>query len=115
MKILVSLIIGASIFGISSAAALAKRSARPAIAEDFADPAILKVEDSWFAYGTGANGVNVQLATSTNDGQSWTRYGGVDAMPNVPGWVDRGGPWVWAPQVVMIVRISATSRKRHRS
>jgi hypothetical protein len=105
MILLGILIALAGFWGMASAVSLAKRSVKPAIGDDFADPAILMVDGIWFAYATGANGVNVQLAASADEGKTWTRYRKVDGLPNLPGWVDRGAPFVWAPQVVMIVSL----------
>jgi hypothetical protein len=90
-----------------STSAVFRRSpaAVPVIGIDFADPAVIQVQDSWFAYATGANGVNVQLASSSDGGRTWNVFKQYDALPQLPDWVDHGAPWVWAPDVVMIVRI----------
>ncbi|KAL9051219.1 MAG: hypothetical protein Q9162_006146 [Coniocarpon cinnabarinum] len=86
---------------------------------DFADPGLIKVDDShWYAYSTEYPGTptpaHVPIAVS-EDLISWTRVtnstGGLkDAMPSLPSWVNGTGspgytgsdyldPGVWAPDV----------------
>ncbi len=93
-----------------SAAASAKPTARPSptplptpgpnefvnpvIAQDFPDPDIVKVGDTYYAYATNAGGTNVQTAKST-DLVAWQPLG--DAMPSLPQWVQPG--LTWAPEV----------------
>ncbi|KAG5728695.1 Arabinan endo-1,5-alpha-L-arabinosidase [Termitomyces sp. T112] len=69
----------------------------PVISVNFPDPSIIWVpsENSWFAFATNGNGVNVQLATSLDfDTWSVTKQ---DALPTVGAWVDQANPAVWAP------------------
>lgn len=55
---------------------------RPAIASDFPDPSIIKVNSTWYAFGTQSlhdhREIRVQLATST-DFETWALTGN-DAM-----------------------------------
>ena len=81
---------------------LGKRAPRPAIAEDFPDPAIIQVGSTWYAFATQGNGVHVQVATSS-DFDNWSRVAGKDALPNLPSWVDTRDPAIWAPSVIQNV------------
>jgi len=65
--------------------------------KDFPDPGVLKVGDTYYAYGTNAAGKNVQLLTST-DLQHWTEAS--DALPLLGGWARPGR--TWAPEVVQL-------------
>jgi hypothetical protein len=76
----------------------------PTLSSDFADPSIIQVGGSWYAYGTGANGINIQVASSPNFGDSWKLWNNRDALLGLPLWVDSKSPYVWAPNVVQIVR-----------
>jgi len=73
----------------------------PVITSDFPDPSIIKVGDTWYAFGTQSvfdyTDIRVQLATST-DFNTWTVTGN-DAMGTLGGWVDQAQPLVWAPDV----------------
>jgi beta-xylosidase len=71
----------------------------PVLRADFADPAILKVDDTYYAYATNASGKNIQAARS-NDLVKWQLL--PDAMPALPKWARLGGSLVWAPEVAKI-------------
>ena len=85
------------------------------IAQDFADPSIIQVGNTWYGFATnnhktlgnaaavGSNSlINVQIATS-NDFNTWT-VTGQDALPTVGAWAGPNtgvqGPAVWAPNVI---------------
>jgi len=81
------------------------QQAGPVISSDFPDPAIIKVGDTWYAFGTQSvydyTDVKVQIATST-DFYTWSLRGGQDVLRNLPAWVDTsstGAEKVWAPDV----------------
>jgi beta-xylosidase len=71
----------------------------PVLQQDFPDPDILQVGDTYYAYATNSAGKNVQVARST-DLVQWTVLS--DAMPALAPWVDIGNASVWAPGVVQI-------------
>jgi len=68
------------------------------IDQDFPDPDVLQVDDTYYAYGTNTSTRNVQVATST-DLESWEVLG-EDALPELPRWVIPGK--TWAPEVTQI-------------
>jgi arabinan endo-1,5-alpha-L-arabinosidase len=72
--------------------------AGPVIDQDFPDPDVLEVEDTYYAYATNSGTDNVQVATST-DLESWEVLGD-DALPELPSWVIPGK--TWAPEVTQI-------------
>ncbi|KAI5991376.1 glycoside hydrolase family 43 protein [Pisolithus marmoratus] len=70
----------------------------PVISANFPDPAILVTPNVTYAYATNSGNINIQVATSYNNGTTWTLLDGVDALPDV-------GPWAtvnltWAPDVI---------------
>jgi len=65
--------------------------------QDFPDPAVLRVGDTFHAYATQGSGKNVQTLTSP-DLVHW-RPGG-DALPHVVKWASTGN--TWAPEVMAI-------------
>lgn len=70
-----------------------------AIDGDFADPSVIKTDDGYYAFGTNANGVNVQVAKSS-DFYSWELLSGSDALPGpFPSWI-ASNPLIWAPDVI---------------
>lgn len=71
----------------------------PVLNENFADPFILKVDDTYWAYATNATGRNISLARS-EDLVEWKMLG--DAMPALPKWAKLTGGLVWAPEVIKI-------------
>lgn len=66
-----------------------------AIDQDFPDPDVLRVGDTYFAYATNSAARNVQFATS-EDLDEWEVVD-TDAFPVLPSWVIRGK--TWAPEV----------------
>nr|OQO29124.1 hypothetical protein B0A51_02708 [Rachicladosporium sp. CCFEE 5018] len=85
----------------TTALPLAKRDfTGPVITTDFPDPSIIKVGDTWYAFGTQSvydyTNVKIQLATST-DFVNWSLQAGYDALGNLPSWAEAGQ--VWAPDV----------------
>jgi beta-xylosidase len=64
---------------------------------DFADPCLIRVNDSYYAYATNAGAVNVQVMVSV-DLSRWQRLD--DALPVLPSWAQRGD--TWAPAVIQI-------------
>ncbi|KAK5061498.1 hypothetical protein LTR84_008042 [Exophiala bonariae] len=96
----------------------------PLISSQFADPAIIHVDGTSYAFatnnrGVGSDLVHVQVATST-DNHTWTLLEHHDALPQVGAW--ETGVRVWAPDVVQLDDGSfvlyytdevATSRSHH--
>ncbi|GAB3519779.1 glycoside hydrolase family 43 protein [Arthrobacter monumenti] len=72
--------------------------AEPVIDRDFPDPDVLEVDGTYYAYATNGNGMNVQVAKST-DLEDWTVLD-KDAMPDMPSWVIPGK--TWAPEVTEV-------------
>lgn len=72
----------------------------PSVSMDFPDPAIIKLDDGWYSFGTSSRGKNVQVARST-DFQKWDVIER-DAMPNLPAWINTKAPLVWAPDVAQL-------------
>ena len=70
----------------------------PVIDQDFPDPDVLKVGDTYYAYATnnGATRINIQLAKST-DLVNWTML--PDALPQPPTWTVLNFGFIWAPEV----------------
>lgn len=71
----------------------------PVIRRDFADPGIIRVGDTYYAYSTNSASRNVPYAIST-DLINWEYES--DAMPALPTWAQLGGGYVWAPEVIEI-------------
>lgn len=67
----------------------------PVYEGDFADPYVLRVGDSFYAYSTNSDDANVPLLVVK--GNLAAEYLG-DALPKLPGWSDPG--FVWAPAVL---------------
>ena len=86
----------------TSAAPVKRQFFYPAIPQDFPDPAVVQVNDGWFAYATTNGQFNVQLATSPSFTEGWVVLQ-QDALPNLAPWAQ--GP-VWAPDVIQ--RVSYT-------
>src|ERR1700753_1213155 len=86
----------------SIVAAPAKRSTTaPSIPLDFPDPAVIQVQNTWYAFATNSKGINVQLASSP-DFNNWNVLQ-KDALPQLPNWVNANNPEVWAPDVIQRV------------
>jgi hypothetical protein len=66
----------------------------PVIDQDFPDPDVLKVGDTYYAYATNTSVVDVQVAKST-DLVHWQML--PDAVGALPGWAKPG--LTWAPDV----------------
>lgn len=80
--------------------------AGPVIDENFADPDVMKVGRTYYAYATNSDGRHIKWATST-DLTSWTVQAS-DALPTLGAWADSdwtfpsggsGDHGVWAPEV----------------
>lgn len=72
---------------------------------DFPDPSLIKTDDGWYSFATAGNGVQVQVATSS-DFKTWELLKGHDAIPGpFPDWTKKEGPEVWAPDVIKRVRL----------
>lgn len=69
----------------------------PVLRNDFPDPHIIRVGESYYAYATNGSGKNVQLSTST-DLVHWSVPR--EAMPALPTWA-KGG-FTWAPEVLAV-------------
>jgi beta-xylosidase len=67
----------------------------PVYQQNFPDPGVIQVGDTWFAYGTNNVVDNVPLLTST-DLVHWTEHG--DVLPQVGAWATNGN--TWAPEVL---------------
>jgi beta-xylosidase len=73
--------------------------------ENFPDPFVARFGRIWHAYatgiGTGGRQINVQLIRSRGL-TGWSAP--VEALPhaNLPAWVDREHPQVWAPEVMQV-------------
>ena len=98
---------------LSSAAPVDKRSTSGAvITVDFPDPALVSVDNKWWAFGTQSlydnKQIHIQVASSS-DFDSWSLHNGQDALPNLPGWVDQSNPLVWAPDIMHLVSEDRTS------
>jgi multiple sugar transport system substrate-binding protein len=71
----------------------------PVIRQDFPDPFIIKVDDTYWAYATNGSGKNINLASSTNL-VKWQLH--PDAMPGLPKWAKSTSGLTWAPEVIQI-------------
>jgi beta-xylosidase len=74
----------------------------PVFEHDFPDPSIIRVGDTWHAFGTQSiydnTEIKTQYATSA-DFTTWQLHSGHDALRNLPAWVDQSQPKIWAPDV----------------
>ena len=88
---------------LTSQAPLEKRSSLGlAIDVNFPDPALIKVDNRFYAFATNNGRQNVPVAVS-DDFSSWA-VTGEDALPDVPSW---SGGSIWAPDVVQLVSQNA--------
>ncbi len=69
----------------------------PVYADDFPDPFVLRVGETYFAYATNVRSNNVPALRST-DLMTWERMG--DALPILPKWARSGAGLTWAPAVL---------------
>ncbi|WP_433832930.1 family 43 glycosylhydrolase [Actinoplanes sp. CA-015351] len=90
----------------ASATPSAAVASGPVIDQNFADPDIMKVGRTYYAYATNSDGRNITWATSTNL-TDWAVQG-TDALPALGAWADpdwsfppggSGDHGVWAPEV----------------
>lgn len=66
---------------------------------DFPDPSIIKTDEGYYSFATAGNGVNAQIASSS-DFKSWKLLSGHDVVPGpFPGWM-ANPPGIWAPDVI---------------
>jgi beta-xylosidase len=72
-----------------------RQFANPVLDGNFADPHLLRVGDTWYAYATGDLVVNLQVARST-DLVRWQRLD--DALPEPPTWSVLQKGLTWAPE-----------------
>jgi beta-xylosidase len=64
---------------------------------DFADPFMLQVGGTTYAFATGAHGQHLQVARS-RDLTAWRPLR--DPLPRLPAWAKDGGGLTWAPSVL---------------
>jgi beta-xylosidase len=82
---------------------LAASESSRVIDANFADPCVVQTSDGYYAFATSGNGVNVQVASSS-DFSTWNLMSGTDALPGpFPSWV-ASSPAIWAPDVIQRVR-----------
>jgi len=80
----------------ATTAPAARTFTNPVLTGNFADPSVLKVGDTWYAYATGDLVVNLQVARSS-DLVRWERLD--DALPELPEWSALQKGLTWAPEV----------------
>ena len=80
----------------ATSAAPPRQFTNPVLDGNFADPHVLKVGDTWYAYATGDLIVNLQVARSA-DLVRWERLD--DALPELPEWSVLQKGLTWAPEV----------------
>jgi len=68
----------------------------PVIDRNFADPFVLEVDGTYYAYATGNLTYNIQVSTST-DLVQWERVR--EALPRLPLWQPTSKGLTWAPEV----------------
>jgi arabinan endo-1,5-alpha-L-arabinosidase len=68
----------------------------PVLDRDFPDPDVLQVGDTYYAYATNSDDINIQVAQSI-DLVNWEFIG--EALPILPDWAVQDFGWVWAPDV----------------
>ena len=87
---------------VSAVLGVATADSTRVIDADFADPCVIQTSDGYYAFATSGNGVNVQVASSS-DFSTWDLLSGTDAMPGpFPSWV-ASSPAIWAPDVIQRV------------
>ncbi|KAH7920420.1 glycoside hydrolase family 43 protein [Leucogyrophana mollusca] len=69
----------------------------PVISSNFPDPAILQAAGSTYAFATNNGNINIQIATSPDNGTTWALTS-TDALPDVGSWATTGS--TWAPDVI---------------
>jgi beta-xylosidase len=95
--------------------------ANPVINQDFPDPDILKVGDTYYAYATGNFDAKISVQTARSQNLvHWEQLS--DAMPTFPAWAEHDHGLVWAPEVTtsadgktfllyFTARVAGTSRQ----
>ncbi|WP_233205752.1 glycoside hydrolase family 43 protein [Cryobacterium sp. Y82] len=91
-----------TVLAVTGCTAAAEQSAlatagAPVLNANFADPDVMKVDGTYFAYATNDNNRNVQVASST-DLVDWDVL--PDALPELPNWIIPGK--TWAPEVTRL-------------
>jgi beta-xylosidase len=71
----------------------------PVYPGDFADPFVLPVDSTYYAYATNSGGLNVPMLRSV-DLVHWAPAG--DALPILPSWAERGRHLTWAPSLLAL-------------
>lgn len=100
------LIVGATRMGSSAAETDVgdfTSNAQAVLAFNFPDPALIQVDNNWYAFSTSGNDRNIQVAASPSFvTPEWKLLGEVDALPDPGPWAanDRN---VWAPDVIELV------------
>jgi beta-xylosidase len=82
--------------GGPATSAAPRQFTNPVLDGNFADPHVLKVGGTWYAYATGDLVANLQVARSA-DLVRWERLG--DALPELPEWSVLQKGLTWAPEV----------------
>ena len=85
----------------------------PVLASNFPDPSIIWVNGYWYSFATTNGVVNIQIARS-QDFVTWTQinyHNGSqrDALPSIPMWVNGTAANTWAPDVIMLVSVFAST------
>ena len=78
--------------------------AGPVINSNFADPSLIEVNGTYFAFATGNNGVDARLdvqMASSKDFSTWTLHHDYNALHNVGGHYGQ----VWAPDLSLAVSL----------
>ncbi|HXR42977.1 MAG TPA: glycoside hydrolase family 43 protein, partial [Acidothermaceae bacterium] len=89
---------GGSAGAVKSPAASSSAMYRnPVYDADFPDPGVIRVGDTYHAFGTQGGSSNIQTLTS-RDLVHWTP--GPDALPELGSWATAGN--TWAPEVIQI-------------
>jgi len=71
----------------------------PVYKNDFPDPNVILVGDTYYAYATTGDSSNIRVITS-KDLVNWERLG--DALPALPKWSVLNSGYTWAPGVIQI-------------
>jgi beta-xylosidase len=75
------------------------RYKNPVFADDFPDPHLLRVDDTYYGYATNTGGQNLPVIRSA-DLVTWERVH--DGMPALPAWAKPNFGNTWAPGVIQI-------------
>lgn len=90
---------GAAVTASAPAPVAGETFTNPVLSQNFPDPGVLQVGDTFYLYATNGSGRNVQVARST-DFLNWEIL--PDAMPALPKWAKLTGGLTWAPEVIQI-------------